>query len=85
MIEKEEVTLQKLGVDESLIALKDCKRVVELRYKTILVEQTNLNQMNESLLQQNLLLETQNTNRNTACPKQISISSPLAHRLFSGA
>jgi len=46
-----------------LIALKDCKRVVELRYKTILVEQTNLNQVNESLLQQNLLLETQNTNQ----------------------
>jgi len=47
-------------VDESLIALKDCKRVVELRYKNILVEKSELDQKVESLTQQSELLQVKN-------------------------
>jgi len=47
-------------VDESLIALKDCKRVVELRYKNILVEKSEMDQKIESLTQQSELLQVKN-------------------------
>jgi len=47
-------------VDESLIALKDCKRVVELRYKNILAEKSDLDQKVESLTQQSELLQVKN-------------------------
>jgi len=47
-------------VDESLIALKDCKRVVELRYKNVLIEKTELDQKIECLTQQNELLQVKN-------------------------
>jgi len=47
-------------VDESLIALKDCKRVVEVRYKNILVEKSELDQKVESLTQQSELLQVKN-------------------------
>jgi len=47
-------------VDESLIALKDCKRVVELRYKNILAEKSVLDQKVESLTQQSELLQVKN-------------------------
>lgn len=47
-------------MDESLIALKDCKRVVELRYKNILDEKSELDQKVESLTQQSELLQVKN-------------------------
>ena len=47
-------------MDESLIALKDCKRVVELRYKNILAEKSDLDQKVESLTQQSELLQVKN-------------------------
>lgn len=47
-------------MDESLIALKDCKRVVELRYKNVLIEKTELDQKIECLTQQNELLQVKN-------------------------
>lgn len=47
-------------MDESLIALKDCKRVVELRYKNILDEKSELDQKLESLTQQSELLQVKN-------------------------
>ena len=60
--EKEEINEQKVSVDESLCALKDCKRAVEIRYKNILIEISEQTKKNESLTQQNLYLETSNTN-----------------------
>jgi len=47
-------------VNESLIALKDCKRVVELRYKNILSEKSDLDQKLESITQQSELLQVKN-------------------------
>ena len=47
-------------MDESLIALKDCKRVVEIRYRNILVEKSELYQKVESLTQQSKLLQAKN-------------------------
>merc|ERR1719291_401138 len=62
VLEKEEINEQKVSVDESLCALKDCKRAVEIRYKNILIEISEQTKKNESLTQQNLYLETSNTN-----------------------
>ena len=47
-------------MDESLIAFKDCKRVVELRYKNILVEKSELDQKVKFLTQQSELLQVKN-------------------------
>merc|ERR1712113_725997 len=49
-------------MDESLCALKDCKRAVEIRYKNIIIEISEQTKKNESLTQQNFYLETSNTN-----------------------
>ena len=58
--EKEEIIEQKNSVNESLVALKDCKRVVELRYKNILSEKSDLDQKVESITQQSELLQVKN-------------------------
>jgi len=58
--EKDKIVEEKNGVDESLIALKDCKRVVELRYKSILTEKSELSNKVESLTQQTELLQVKN-------------------------
>merc|ERR1712079_972352 len=57
VLEKEEINEQKVSVDESLCALKDCKRAVEIRYKNILIEK---NEQTEILaeLQQNLIFKS---------------------------
>ena len=52
--------VEKIGVDESLIALKDSKRVVELCYANILVEKSEKDQKVESLTQQSELLQVKN-------------------------
>eukprot|EP00092_Neocalanus_flemingeri_P028809 GFUD01031276.1.p1 GENE.GFUD01031276.1~~GFUD01031276.1.p1 ORF type:complete len:310 (-),score=90.85 GFUD01031276.1:208-1137(-) len=49
-----------MSSDESLIVLKDCKRVVELRYKSVLVEKSELDERIESLTQQSELLQVKN-------------------------
>jgi len=46
-------------LDESLHALKECKRTVEIRYKNIITEKSQLSANVESLRQQNMSLESQ--------------------------
>ena len=46
-------------MDESLHALKECKRTVEIRYKNIITEKCQLSANVESLRQQNIALENQ--------------------------
>ena len=59
-LEKEEIINQKLSVDESLCALKDCKRAVEIRYKNILTEVSEQSIKCDSLIQANETLKSQN-------------------------
>ena len=46
-------------MEESLQALKDCKRAVEIRYKNIITENSDLSQKVETLQQEKILLESQ--------------------------
>lgn len=46
-------------MEESLQALKDCKRAVEIRYKNIITDNSDLSQKVETLQQENVLLESQ--------------------------
>jgi len=57
--EKEEVRVNNLSLEESLQALKDCKRAVEIRYKNIITENSDLSQKVETLQQEKILLESQ--------------------------
>jgi len=57
--EKEEISVENLSLDESLHALKECKRTVEIRYKNIITEKCQLSANVESLRQQNIALESQ--------------------------
>ena len=51
--------MENLSLDESLHALKECKRTVEIRYKNIITEKCQLSATVESLRQQNIALESQ--------------------------
>jgi len=57
--EKEEVRVNNLSLEESLQALKDCKRAVEIRYKNMITENSDLSQKVETLQQEKILLESQ--------------------------
>ena len=46
-------------MDESLHALKECKRTVEIRYKNIITEKCQLSESLQSLSQKNISLESQ--------------------------
>ena len=59
LTEKEEISVENLSLDESLHALKECKRTVEIRYKNIITEKCQLSANVESLRQQNIALESQ--------------------------
>merc|ERR1712218_265426 len=60
VIEKEEINNQKQCVDESLCALKECKRVVEIRYKNILTDMSEQTNKLSTLAQQNIHLQASN-------------------------
>merc|ERR1712227_408474 len=62
VLEKEEIKFQKLSVDETLCELKECKRAVEIRYKNILSEVSEQSNKYESLVEQNVYLESSNFN-----------------------
>jgi len=49
-------------VDETLCELKECKRAVEIRYKNILSEVSEQSNKYESLVEQNVYLESSNFN-----------------------
>jgi len=58
--ENAEIREGKVNVDESLGALKDCKRVVELKYQNILVEKSNMEYKIKGLNESNELMQVKN-------------------------
>jgi len=62
--EKEEISVHNLSLEESLQALKECKRAVEIRYKNMITEKSEMSKKVDTLQQQNVVLESQCNNFN---------------------
>jgi len=89
LTEKEEVNNLKICADESLCALKECKRAVEIRYKNVLIEiseQTakleSLHHENSLLMNSNKALESRLNSLNSEKNEQTEIIAELQQNLI---